>query len=214
MLGAVSLSWEKATIICCVWATAYCYPTQSQSEPMAPLYRSAKTSGAVIAAAHKPSGGGGKSPSSLTGFETPSQGGYVGNNNYQPHTPQFADPGNNFGGGIIYSGLPNPGQFQHSSADPTFHGTPNAHNFGYAVEDSQLGNQHAHNGYSDGETTKGEYRVLLPDGRTQVVTYSADPKMGFMARVTYEGEAKPYVPTQKHDDVSVAAGLYQQGLAY
>merc|ERR1719415_416489 len=37
----------------------------------------------------------------------------------------------------------------------------------------------------------GEYRVELPDGRTQIVSYTADHENGFVADVKYEGVAHP-----------------------
>lgn len=46
---------------------------------------------------------------------------------------------------------------------------------------------------SDGDVIRGEYRVQLPDGRLQIVKYTADWKNGFNADVSYQGE--PNYPT-------------------
>lgn len=61
------------------------------------------------------------------------------------------------------------------------------YDFGYEVNDGD--NQQSHRAESDGEVVRGEYRVLLPDGRMQIVKYTADWKNGYQAEVTYEGEA-------------------------
>ena len=44
----------------------------------------------------------------------------------------------------------------------------------------------------NGYETHGEYRVQLPDGRTQIVTYHADHYGGNVVDVKYEG--KPTYP--------------------
>ena len=64
--------------------------------------------------------------------------------------------------------------------------------FGYGVQDEYSGNDFGHNSNSDGNVVTGEYRVLLPDGRTQIVKYTADHYNGYQAEVSYEGEARPY----------------------
>lgn len=42
----------------------------------------------------------------------------------------------------------------------------------------------------DGTDASGSYSVLLPDSRIQTVTYTVDPVNGFLAQVTYSGEAR------------------------
>lgn len=67
----------------------------------------------------------------------------------------------------------------------------------YGVNDEYSGASFGQNENQDeyGVVT-GQYRVLLPDGRTQIVTYTADHEHGYVADVKYEGEAhyEPYVP--------------------
>lgn len=66
---------------------------------------------------------------------------------------------------------------------------PKSYEFGYAVKDDYSGNDYKRREQSDGNQVNGEYRVQLPDGRTQIVTYYADWKTGFHADVRYEGTA-------------------------
>jgi len=44
----------------------------------------------------------------------------------------------------------------------------------------------------DGDKTTGNYWVVLPDGRRQIVNYYVDGYSGYVADVKYEGEAKAY----------------------
>ncbi|XP_037072485.1 larval cuticle protein A3A-like [Pollicipes pollicipes] len=58
---------------------------------------------------------------------------------------------------------------------------------GYGDYEPQFNAQEGRDGYS----TQGSYSVVLPDGRTQKVTYTvADAYSGYVADVTYEGEAR------------------------
>merc|ERR1712027_163898 len=68
---------------------------------------------------------------------------------------------------------------------------PAVHQFGYAVHDDYAKTDFAANENRDGYATNGEYRVNLPDGRTQIVTYNvADAYGGYVADVRYEGVAQ------------------------
>merc|ERR1712110_800624 len=68
---------------------------------------------------------------------------------------------------------------------------PAAYNYQYGVQDSYSGANFGQNEHRDGYATNGEYRVALPDGRTQIVTYTvADGYSGYIADVKYEGEAQ------------------------
>ena len=83
--------------------------------------------------------------------------------------------------------------------------------FSYAVRDDYTGNDFNHASNSDGHVTTGQYRVLLPDGRTQIVTYAADHVDGYKADVTYEGEAKEYHPVKSgYNDQRPSYSRYQE----
>ena len=75
------------------------------------------------------------------------------------------------------------------------------YNFQYGVSDSYSGAAFSHSEDRNNYDTKGEYRVNLPDGRVQTVTYTSDPYGygGHVAEVTYTGEPKypEYKPAYK-----------------
>ena len=76
------------------------------------------------------------------------------------------------------------------------------YSFAWNVKDDPSYNDYAHQETADDKGyVTGSYRVLLPDGRTQIVTYKADDYTGYVADVKYEGEAKypEYKPAYKAD---------------
>ncbi|KAJ8950638.1 hypothetical protein NQ318_010837 [Aromia moschata] len=86
-----------------------------------------------------------------------------------------------------------------SNETPNYHATdsgghgdgePKSYEFGYQVKDDYTGTNYNRRESSDGNQVRGEYRVALPDGRIQIVTYWADWQTGFHADVRYEGEAQ------------------------
>lgn len=66
---------------------------------------------------------------------------------------------------------------------------PQPYSFGYDVQDKESYTDFDHSEKADGKVTSGSYRVALPDGRTQIVSYKADEN-GYTADVKFEGEAQ------------------------
>merc|ERR1711997_105380 len=75
---------------------------------------------------------------------------------------------------------------------------PQPYQYEYGVADQYTGTnfQSVESQNAEG-TVVGSYRVNLPDGRVQTVTYTADHYGGFVADVSYEGEAQ-YPPEKEH----------------
>merc|ERR1712025_1483689 len=81
---------------------------------------------------------------------------------------------------------------------PVYAEEPPVYNYQYGVSDDYSGSVFSAQENRNNYDTAGEYRVNLPDGRIQIVSYSSGPE-GYVADVKYEGEAvfpeaKPYVP--------------------
>merc|ERR1712055_370336 len=91
---------------------------------------------------------------------------------------------------------------------PVYADTPPVYGYEYAVQDDYSGVNFGQNEKRDGYSTSGQYRVLLPDGRTQIVTYhTADAYSGNVAEVVYEGTPH-YGPAPKpvHKPIPVHPG--------
>lgn len=65
---------------------------------------------------------------------------------------------------------------------------PAKYEFSYEVKDEQSGSNYGHTETRNGDRAQGEFNVLLPDGRKQIVEYEADQD-GFKPQIRYEGEA-------------------------
>ncbi|CAG0882759.1 unnamed protein product [Darwinula stevensoni] len=70
---------------------------------------------------------------------------------------------------------------------------PEVYEFEYGVKDNSTGQVFSHKEGREGPDTQGEYRVLLPDGRYQIVEYTAD-KLGYRAKVSFEGDKTQSYP--------------------
>jgi len=76
-------------------------------------------------------------------------------------------------------------------------GDDDEYQFRYRVKDQETGQDFGQEEERLGDDTGGEYQVLLPDGRTQIVRYRASDPSGFIANVEYQGEVTiPESPMQ------------------
>ena len=61
---------------------------------------------------------------------------------------------------------------------PSYHepsyDAPASYSYSWAVKDDYSKNDYGQNEKREGKSTSGSYSVLLPDGRTQTVTYTVD----------------------------------------
>ena len=81
------------------------------------------------------------------------------------------------------------------------------YNYQYGADDDYSGIHFAQNEKRDGYSTSGEYRVALPDCRTQIVKYNtADGYSGNIVEVTYEGA--PCYPDAKAPAYKTPAPSY------
>ncbi|KAH8390136.1 hypothetical protein KR200_007846, partial [Drosophila serrata] len=80
--------------------------------------------------------------------------------------------------------------FVHSQEDKSLHQYASKYAFGYRIRDFHTGNDFGHKQNRDLHgVTRGQYHILLPDGRIQNVIYHADDS-GFHADVSFESGAK------------------------
>merc|ERR1712141_129974 len=102
---------------------------------------------------------------------------------------------------VVHKPVVHPAPAYHKPApyhEPAYDG-PAVYQYGYAVQDDYSKANFAANENRDGDVVTGEYRVALPDGRTQIVTYHVDAYGGYVADVKYDGvaqypEYKPAAP--------------------
>jgi hypothetical protein len=85
---------------------------------------------------------------------------------------------------------PGPAVQSHVVPKDPFTGPPKPYAFKYGVADVKTGSNfdHAQQQEASG-VVRGEYRVNLPDGRVQIVSYEASAERGYVANVRYEGKA-------------------------
>merc|ERR1719232_651066 len=101
--------------------------------------------------------------------------------------------------------------------EPAYADVPAKYQYEYAVADEYAEVNFGANEARDGYSTYGEYRVALPDCRTQVVKYNtADGYSGNVVEVTYEGTPcyDTYKPVHKAPAYHAPAPVYKPAPTY
>ncbi|XP_034244939.1 pro-resilin-like [Thrips palmi] len=84
------------------------------------------------------------------------------------------------------------------------------YDFSYEVKDPNTGNDFGHRQSRSGGQTQGQYRVLLPDGRMQVVDYVSD-RDGFRPNIRYEDVGVPvFAGTENHEQFADGTNHFEQ----
>ncbi|CAL4068593.1 unnamed protein product, partial [Meganyctiphanes norvegica] len=111
-----------------------------------------------------------------------------------PHSPYFPayGPQHGYNDPYGYDQPPEYGYGHQGYENEHAHGYEShpKYDFRYAVIDEPSYNDFGHEESRDGYDTEGSYFVNLPDGRTQTVYYEVHGDSGFLASVSYEGEAQ------------------------
>merc|ERR1719244_193478 len=112
---------------------------------------------------------------------------------YQQPTYSYSPPQNKYqspeeSSEEVYS-APSEENYSAPSSEEYGYG-PAKYDFDWSVKEEYSGNDFGQEESRDGDRTEGSYYVHLPDGRLQKVTYYVDGDSGYVAEVTYEGEAQ------------------------
>ena len=79
---------------------------------------------------------------------------------------------------------------------------PPNYNFNIQVQNPHSGVDFTHQETRSGPHTRGGYRVALPDGRTQRVSYVVGGDSGFLADVGYDGTVVSGAPDRRNNEYS------------
>ncbi|XP_052128723.1 pro-resilin-like [Frankliniella occidentalis] len=84
------------------------------------------------------------------------------------------------------------------------------YDFSYEVKDPHTGNDFGHRQSRANGLTQGQYRVLLPDGRMQVVDYVSD-RDGFRPNIRYEDVGIPvFAGTEQFEQFAEGSNHFEQ----